>query len=188
MIKGTIINLVPATLDDRHSVYKWCFHSETTKSHSGPPDYPAMFIPTFEEFCKNYYDDYFFTGSAPNAGAGFMIMLGEKPIGFISYSCFHLKQHIAELDIWMHREAYCGKGFGTDAIFSLANCLHKTLDIHTFIMRPSIKNTRAVLSYKKAEFEESTQTPNDYLLDEYVALYGDGDYGIGETALLIKRM
>lgn len=40
MIKGNKAELVPASLDDKQRVYEWCFHSEMTKSHSGPPVYP----------------------------------------------------------------------------------------------------------------------------------------------------
>ena len=187
MIKGKIIDLVPASLSDRQKIYDWCFHCETSKSHSGPPDYPDLHIPTFEEF-YNEYADYFFTDSKLADGRGFMIMHDGEPVGFISYCSFHLKQHKSELDIWMNSEANCGKGFGTDAIISLADYLGETFGTREFIMRPSVKNSRAIASYKKAGFEESDMLPGDYLLDEYVACYGDGDYGAGETALLVKRI
>jgi len=187
MIKGAIVNLIPATLDDRQKIYEWCFHCETTKAHSGPPDYPDVPIPTFEEFYDDYVD-YFFTGAAPADGRGFFISCGEKSVGFISYSSFHLKPHKAELDIWMNAEANCGKGFGADAIFALSDHLGETLGICELIIRPALKNARAIAAYKKAGFEESDMLPGDYLLDEYIALYGDGDYGVGKTALLIKRL
>ena len=188
MIKGNIIDLVPATLNDRQRVYEWCFHSETTKSHSGPPAYPDVVIPSFEEFCDDYYGDDFFTGSAPDAGRGFIIRHHGEPVGFISYSSFHLKQHKSELDIWMNCEANCGKGFGTDAIMALADYLARTGEIREFIIRPATGNARAIRSYKKAGFEESDAAPNDYLLDAYISRYGAGDYGADETALLIKRV
>ena len=187
MIKGNAIDLVPATLDDRQKIYDWCFHSETTKFHAGPPDYPDVHIPTFEEFYDDYVD-YFFTGSAPNDGRGFIILHDGEPVGFISYSSFHLKPHKAELDIWMNCEANCGKGFGTDALVSLGNYLNKELGVRELIIRPSVKNIYAIKSYKKSGFEESDIPACDYLLDEYVSLYGDGDYGTNETALLIKRL
>ena len=189
MIQGTIIRLVPAAMADRQTVYEWCFQSETTPSHSGPPDYPDVPIPTFEEFCSDdYYADYFFTGSAPGDGRGFMIVHGEEPVGFISYSSFHVKAHKSEFDLWMGREKNCGKGFGTDALIALAAYLGKTMGIREVIIRPSLKNARAIRSYQKAGFEASDASPNDYLLEEYVSLYGDGDYGAGKTALLIKRV
>ena len=186
MIWGNIIDLVPATLEDRQKIYEWCFHSETTKSHSGPPNYPDTSIPTFEEFFDDYVD-YFFTGSAPNDGAGFIITHNEEPAGFISYSSFHLKEDKSELDIWMNCEANCGKSLGTDAIITLTEYISKTLGIREFIIRPSVKNTRAIHSYKKAGFKESDASQNDYLLDKYLSVYGAGDYGVGRTACLIKR-
>jgi diamine N-acetyltransferase len=53
-IKGDKVNLIPASLDDKQKVYEWCFHSETTKTHSGPPDYPENPIATYEEFYESY--------------------------------------------------------------------------------------------------------------------------------------
>ncbi|MCL2569400.1 MAG: GNAT family N-acetyltransferase [Oscillospiraceae bacterium] len=185
MIKGSKIELVPATLDDRQNIYDWCFHSETTKFHAGS-DYPDVPIPTFEEFYEDYVD-YFFTGSAPQDGRGFLILHSQEPIGFISYSSYHLKPQKAELDIWMSCEANCGKGCGTDAIVALGEYLNQALDIQELIMRPSIKNTNAIKSYKKAGLVESNMPADAYMLDEYIALHGDGEYGTDGTVLLIKQ-
>lgn len=54
------------------------------------------------------------------------------------------------------------------------------------MMRPSRKNIAAVKSYEKAGFTQSTQDLADYLLEEYFALYAEGDYGAEETVTLIK--
>ena len=185
MIKGNKIDLITATLDDRQKIYEWCFHSETTKSHAGS-DYPNINVPTFEEFYDDYVD-YFFTGSAPNDGRGFLILHNEEPVGFISYSSYHLKPYKSELDIWMNCEANCGKGFGTEAITLLGDYLNKTMGIHELIMAPASKNTRAIKSYKRAGFKESSTPMCDYLLDKYVSLYGNGDYGVDDTIVLVKR-
>ena len=187
MIKGDKIELVPAALDERQKAYEWCFHSGTTKSHSGPPDYTENPILTYEEFCEKGYEDYYFTGEKPNNGGGFFIVTDGTPIGFISYSCFHLKPGIAELDNWMRSEENCGKGFGTDAIIALGNHLHKTLGIHTLIMGPSVKNARAIRAYEKAGLIKTNQRMCDFLLPEYVSTYGDGDYGIEQTTICVKR-
>jgi len=186
MIKGNKINLIPATLSDRRNIYDWCFHCETSKSHCGLPDFPDVVIPTYEEFYDDYVE-YFFTGAKPEKGRGFMIVSESEQVGFISYTCFHLKPHMAELDIWMGSESHCGKGFGTDAIVSLCDYLSRTLGIREFIMRPSIENERAIKSYKKSGFEESDKLPSEYLLDEYMELYGAGDYGEGGDILLVKK-
>jgi len=166
-------------------IYNWCFHSETTKYHAGA-DFPDVSIPTFEEFYDSYAD-YYFNGSSPDKGRGFIIVSNEEPIGFISYSSYHLKPHKAELDIWMKNEANCGKGFGTDAIISLGDYLNKMAGIDELIIRPSKNNINAIKSYIKSGFEESGIPACDYLLDEYLSLYGDGDYGADGTALLTKR-
>jgi len=119
-------------------------------------------------------------------GRGFLICHNGEPVGFISYTCFHLKEGLAELDIWMNCEANCGKGFGTDAIITLSEHLNKALGIHGLIMRPSIKNARANKSYEKAGLRQSELSPSEYLLPDYVSVYGDGDYGAEESALLVK--
>ncbi|MDL2289553.1 GNAT family N-acetyltransferase [Clostridia bacterium OttesenSCG-928-F22] len=186
MIKGNMVELVPATLDQRQKAYEWCFCSETTKSHSGPPDYPENPILTYEEFCEKGYEDYYFTGEKPQSGRGFFIAVGGEHIGFISYSCFHLKAGIAELDNWISREENCGKGFGTDAIIALGNYLHETMGIHTLIMGPSAKNTRAIRAYEKAGLIKTNQNMRNFLLPEYIAVYGDGDYGEEQTAVCVK--
>ena len=188
MIKGKLIELVPATLDERRKVYEWCFHSETSKSHSGPPDYPDIEIPAFEEFCYEDYVDFFFTGERAEAGRGFMILREGEAIGFLSYTSYHLKAHFTEFDIWIGSEANCGKGFGTEALRLLADYMGETMGIREIIMRPSNKNMRAVNSYKKAGFVESGKSPDYYMPVEYISQFGEGDYGEGKTALLIKRV
>ena len=187
MITGKIIELIPAEQDDRRRAYDWCFQSETTKAHSGPPDYPDVPILTFEEFCDDH-PDYYFNGTEPYNGRGFFIIHNEEPVGFITYSGFHMKPKKFELDIWMKSEADCGKGFGTDAIVALGDYLGKTFGIRELVMRPSFKNKRAVKSNKNAGFKESDAPPDYYMLEEYISLYGPGDYGEDETALLIKQL
>ncbi len=187
IIKGEKVHLIPAALGDRQKAYEWCFHSETTKSHSGPPEYPENPILTYAEFCEKGYEDCYFTGENPQGGRGFFIVIGEEPIGFISYSCFHVKPGIAELDSWMSSEENCGKGYGTDAIIALGNHLHDSLGIHTLIMGPSVKNARAIRAYEKAGLFRTNQRMRDFLRPEYISVYGDGDYGEEQTAVCVKR-
>jgi len=188
IIKGKIVELTPAVLSDRENVYNWCFHSETTKCHSGLPDYPETPIETAEEFfdSDSGYADYFFDGTQPEKGRGYVILVDNAPVGFVSYSSFHLKRGLSELDIWMNCEANCGKGFGSDALIALGNYLNETMGIDRLLMRPSVKNKRAIKSYMKAGFEKSTMLPSEYLLEECVKLFGGGDYGAGGDVLLVK--
>jgi len=187
MIRGVNIELVPAALEDKQCVYDWCCRSETTKAHSGPPDYPENPVDTWEKFFDEGYEDFFFTGAHPEKGRGFIIRHSGEPIGFISYSSFHLKPKHAEIDIWFYREASCGKGYGSEAIISLGAYLNAHLGIKELIIRPSKRNARAIKAYMKAGFEKSEKSPSEYLLDEYMPLYGTGDYGEGGDLLLCKR-
>jgi len=189
MIKGNKIELIPARLCDKQAVYDWCFHSEITRCHAGPPDYPETPIAAAEEFFRENggYEDYYFTGARPQDGRGFLIVCGKETVGFISYASFHLKPGVSELDIWMNSEAHCGKGFGTDAVASLSDYLNQTLGIHALIMRPSIKNKRAIRAYCKAGFAPSAEPIETYMPPEYLPVFADGDYGLGGDALLVKR-
>ena len=186
-LRGKFVTLIPAAMEDRQSVYEWCFHSDTTKSHAGPPDYPDVPIAAPEEFFGEYgYQDYYFTGERLADGRGYLIAHDGEAVGFLSYACFHLQEGFAELDIWMKAEEHCGKGCGTDALAALCEWLSETLDIRAAIMRPSLKNARANRSYQKAGFVPSDTPPEAYLRAEYVEALGDGDYGAVESALLVK--
>lgn len=191
MIKGDKVHLIPAELNDRQRIYEWCFQSETTKCHAGPPDYPDNPIPTYEEFYSSDdggYLEYYFTGEKPKDGRGFLIVHGEEAVGFVSYCAFHLKPRIAELDIWMNAEANCGKGLGVDALVCLGDYLRSNMSIRELIMAPSIKNTRAVRAYEKAGFQKTDKAMSAFLSEKYVPMFGDGDYGADETAILVKRL
>jgi diamine N-acetyltransferase len=62
------------------------------------------------------------------------------------------------------------------------------MGIDEIIMRPSVRNARAIKAYMKAGLERTDKAPCDYLLDEYMHLYGAGDYGEGGDLLLVKQM
>jgi len=66
----------------------------------------------------------------------------------------------AELDIWLNRLAYCGKGYGTS------------------IYAPNQKVGFQRVRDKKASLQA-------YLLPEYMEVYGNGDYGLEDTAVLV---
>jgi len=185
MIKSNLTELIPATLDQRRAAYDWCFHSDTSKHHSG--EHLGNPIPTFEEFCEDY-EDYYFTGSQPASGRGYIITCDGLQIGFINYACFHLRTGMAELDIWLNAEEHLGKGYGVDAINALCGHLHTELGITTFILRPSGRNPAALKGYAKAGFEVTDVEPSHYLLDDFIEIYGDGDYGADDTVTMMRRV
>ncbi|MCL2446845.1 MAG: GNAT family N-acetyltransferase [Oscillospiraceae bacterium] len=183
MLNGKKITLVPAQLSQREDVYNWCFHSETSHAHV----FENTEVPTYAEFCEDYCD-YYFDGTRPLDGRGFIIMLGDEAIGFLSYAAFHLQPGWVELDNWLACEAHCGKGYGSDALKTLGRYLADELGFARAIMRPSHENPRAIAAYEKAGFAQSDLSPEAYLLPEHMEDYADGDYGEGGDVLLVWQL
>jgi RimJ/RimL family protein N-acetyltransferase len=146
-------------------------------------------IPAYEEFCNEYWD-FFFDGTQPENGRCYKIIASknQEELGFIYYTSFHVKEGIAELDIWLKSLDYAGKGIGTEAINVLVAKLADELGFHTFFMRPSLQNVRAVNAYKKAGFEENKLVAEDYYKPEFIEEYRKGGYGEGKDVFLVKKV
>lgn len=190
MIRGQQITIEPSKPDDKRKVYEWLCLSETTKSHMGPPNFEDTPIPSWEEYCEDF-KDYYFDGSKPECGQLWIIKHRDEEVGAICYSSFHLKGKSAELDIWMGTEKNCGKGLGSESIKIFCDYLKHHRGIERFIIRPSKRNRRAVRAYEKAGFrkvldEDKQKVVKEFLLDEYLDIYGQGDYGIGDDIVLIR--
>lgn len=196
-----MIYLKKATLKDRKKAYEWLYYSDYASSLveiTGSSD-----VPSFEEFCEDY-ENYFFCNSSPEKGRAYLIILkngslsngslsnGSKKnesyeeIGFISYTAFHLLGGIAELDIWLKSLKFMGKGYGTSALKILSEKLFEN-GFQTVIIRPSVKNTRAIRSYGKAGFEKADLVPEKFYRDEYIHKYASGDFGLGGDVFMVKK-
>lgn len=151
-IKGSIIDIKPASEADRKKIYLWLTHSDLTPSMMGPPDYPDHSIPTWEEFCEDYTLS-FFNDSGDGKGRNYIITVNGKEVGTVGYDLLDNKKNRAVLDVWMRAEKYCGYGYGSDALETLCNYVHKTYGITNFIISPSARNKRAIAAYKKAGFK-----------------------------------
>lgn len=117
----------------------------------GPPEYPEHPIPSWEEFCEEYPLS-FFTASGDGRGRMFIIQVGDEDIGAIGYDLLDKNKDRVVLDIWMRAEKYCGSGYGSDALSTLCEHIHKTHAISDFIISPSSRNKRAIAAYQKAGF------------------------------------
>ncbi len=170
MIQGKKVVLRPATEQDKRTIYEWLVMSDITPSIMGPPAYPDHPIPTWGEFCDDY-KQYFFDGSSPHLGRCFVIMVNELPVGQINYDEIDKKHKRTELDIWMSCESNCGKGYGPDAVEALCRYLYNKYGINEFVMRPSVRNIRAIKAYEKAGFKRIEMT-----LDQQRREYGPCDY------------
>jgi RimJ/RimL family protein N-acetyltransferase len=174
-IKGEIISLRPATMDDRLSVYQWLTQSDLTSLMLGPPNFYDHPIPTWEEFTDDY-KDYFFDGSAPYRGRCFIIEHNTIAVGQINYNDIHLDDQSTELDIWLSAKKHTSKGYGTDALETLCNHLHESMGCTNFILAPSKRNIWALKAYLKAGFQPSDKRPVGFIPDYH------------DTVLMIKTM
>ena len=180
MIRGTQVTLRPANDDDRRDIYMWLATSDVTPSMMGPPTYPDVPIPTWEQFCADY-TSHFFDGSRPDRARSFIIGADGESVGHINYDGLDSQRSIAELDIWMRSQVFCGHGYGTDALVALMGHLHDDFAVGKCIVRPSLRNQRAVRAYEKAGFRDSELSP-----EEQIRTYGRGDYS--DTVTLECKM
>lgn len=185
-----MITIRHATLLEKHKTYEWLCLSDTTPMHMGEPNFPNSPVPSWDAFNEDF-EDFYYQESGRDQGSVMIISKDDEEIGCLCYACFHLKPHKAELDIWLKERAYCGNGYGTQALSALIDYLEEKLKIDAFIIRPSSKNARAVKAYEKVGFEkvangDKKNTVKDFLLPEYFDVYGEGDYGFEETEVLTK--
>lgn len=180
-ITGSKIELKPAQESDREKIYIWLTQSNLTFSIMGPPDYPDHPIPTWEEFCEDYTLSYFST-SGDGKGRNYIIVVNNEEIGNVGYDLLDKEKDRVVLDIWMRSEKYCGHGYGSDALNTLCDYIHKNYDITNFIISPSARNERAIAAYKKAGFKV-IKTLNK---EEQRKEFGQAEYD--DNILMIRRL
>lgn len=180
-----MIYLEKAQLKDRKKIYQWLYYSDYSPFLNKLLFKTSDDITTYEQFEEDY-EDYYFEGTDPEKGRGYLVILEEdgkkEEIGFISYGTFHLREGIVELDIWLKSNEYTGKGYGTEAVKILSLML---LDecYNILIMRPCAKNQRAVNSYKKAGFKATNFKP-EYYKEEFLDELAPGDGLNGEDVFM----
>ena len=152
LITGKKIELSPAQESNRIIIYSWLTQSDLTSSMMGPPHYPDHPILSWEEFCNDYTPS-FFNDSGNGKGRVFIITANNEDVGTVGYDLLDKQKDRVVLDIWMKSETYCGHGYGSDALNTFCNYIHKEYGITNFIISPSARNKRAIAAYKKAGFE-----------------------------------
>ena len=90
-----LVVLRPASLDDRRRIYEWLVDSDATPMMMGPPQFPDHSIPTWEQFCADYADQ-FFLPNGDGSGRLFVIRANQREIGCISYDGLDNWHGIAE--------------------------------------------------------------------------------------------
>jgi RimJ/RimL family protein N-acetyltransferase len=174
-IRGELVTLRPATLNDRKPIFDWLTNSNVTKFMMGPPTYPDSPIPTWNEFL-NDYKEYFFDSSKPLLGRCYVIEVNSEPVGQINHDKIYMADYSTELDIWLNCSKYMNKGYGSDAIVTLCDYLTNNFKCKKFIIAPSKRNIVAIKAYKKAGFVETDIVHDWFLVDYY------------DTIILIKNV
>jgi RimJ/RimL family protein N-acetyltransferase len=146
-LRGEKVNLRPMTLEEVPVFYKWAIQSPFWygKPYGDP-------TPTYEEFVKDWGRHYF-EGSEPEKGRAFAIIVGNKVIGEINYNEINRKDNSVELDILIYEDVEKGKGYGPDALKTLANYLFSEMKVRLCCIEPVTKNRRAIRAYEKAGFK-----------------------------------
>ncbi len=170
LLKGERIHLFPANLSNRRTIFNWMTKSDIAAQMFGLPTYPEMQAPDWEEFKEDYTINYF-TDEFPLKGRCFIIKKGKKHIGQINYNPINIAQKLVELDIWLAKSVFTGKGYGTEAIQLLGNYLHQTFNCELLFLQPSARNPKAIKVYQKLGFKISEEIPVGMEVDYFDSVF-----------------
>ena len=93
------------------------------------------------------------TMSLEESASGFIIEVGSDSIGYVQ--CFEEPEAMyrhAAIDIAVHSE-WRGRGFGSEAIATLAEHLFSVRGHHRITIDPAVINERAIKSYSRVGFK-----------------------------------
>ena len=170
IIHGEKVSLRPMTVDEIPTFYKWVTQSDGAPFWYGEPYGDP--IPTYEKFLEEW-NKYYFDGNQPEKGRCFVILVGDRKIGQINYNEINRENNSVELDIIIALAEDKGKGYGSDALTTLAEYLFKNMAIETCEIIPIAENKRAISAYKKAGFK----TVKKYVKDGMECIHMELDRG-----------
>lgn len=181
-IKTERLKLYFASMDDRKIIYELMISPEIYRNMFSE-DYPP---PSWREFCDE--GDFYFTGASDKKGSYMLIVYDNEVIGSFCYTCEYEKIPYCELDIWMGKLKYTGKGLGTEAIKAVIEFVESEYKIKTFIIRPWKRNLNAIKAYKKCGFLDKKDFDiSRYYSEKRLSYYRNGYYGKDETYNLIRE-
>jgi diamine N-acetyltransferase len=172
IIQGMRVVLRPANAEDEPQILEWLLRSDITASIMGPPLFPERPVPEPDDPSQRL-DPHYLDGTAPELGRCFLIFVDGEPVGQVTYNDIMERdgRKRVELDIWLRSEAFCGKGYGTDALNALCRHLHERFAVEEFMVQPSARNQRAIQAYEKIGFQRL-----DLSHDAATRLWGPNDY------------
>ncbi|HRK56032.1 MAG TPA: GNAT family N-acetyltransferase [Burkholderiaceae bacterium] len=157
-ISGQKVQLLRASPKDRERVYDWFTHSDLTPRMMGQPLFADYSPPTYEAFCQAWAP-YFFDGTQPFDGRGFLIRAEDQDIGFLSHGPIDLFRDVVELKFWLASSQFTGKGYGSDALRAACRGLQALKGVNRFLARPSRRNVHALRALRRAGFRETDLEP-----------------------------
>ncbi len=163
-LTGEKVELVPAVQSDAKDIFQWLAQSDLTANMMGPPLFPEIEIPSWEDFQEDYLPLYF-SDDKPKDGRCFVIEVEGKRVGQINFSKIDEEGRV-ELDIWLAGSSVVGKGLGPDAINTLCSHLKEEFQCRQIIIAPSARNPFAVRAYQRAGFEITNNAP-DWFVPDY---------------------
>ncbi|MCC0646737.1 GNAT family N-acetyltransferase [Clostridioides sp. ZZV15-6598] len=172
------IKLFYAEDSDRKLIYDMAFEEDEI--------WKSMFDNKDDFDWSDIHDEesYFFS-STPGLNKYLLIEYDNQIVGTISYTYNDGKISNMELDMWLRSMKYTGKGIGSKAMKLLIDSLIRDYEIGTFIIRPWVKNPRAIKAYEKCGFVVSDCfNPKDYY-GKYFDKWGQGDYPEGENVNMV---
>ena len=89
-LEGNKVSLRRATLGDRMQVYQWLANSDLTARTLGVPVFVDCPVPSYENFCETWLP-YYFDGTQPFDGRGFLIRAENEDVGFLAHGEIHIE-------------------------------------------------------------------------------------------------
>jgi diamine N-acetyltransferase len=170
---GRRVALRRAQPADAPQAWRWLAQSELTPRRLGPPLFPDHPPPSFAAF-RNDFAPYYFDGSLPYEGRGFVIrcLADGRHVGFIAHDRLDLANDVASLDLWLADVRAAGRGFGSESASLLCAWLQAQRGISRFVLRPSRRNVRALRALRRAGFRE-TDLPSAQVIDRLALPRGE---------------
>ncbi|MBI4132459.1 MAG: GNAT family N-acetyltransferase [Candidatus Sungbacteria bacterium] len=143
-LKGAVVTLRPL---ERQSDFALCWQ---WINDPGIREWLASFLPVTER-----EEEQFFSRERPNDFLLAIVTGGQEPrhIGNIGAHRIHLADRTAELGILIGEPDEWGKGYGTDAVLTLARYLFHELGLVKLVWQALSPNERSIRLAKRCGFE-----------------------------------
>ncbi|MBI2055410.1 MAG: GNAT family N-acetyltransferase [Candidatus Sungbacteria bacterium] len=144
-LKGAVVTLRPL---ERQSDFALCWQ---WINDPGIREWLASFLPVTER-----EEEQFFSRERPNDFLLAIVTGGQEPrhIGNIGAHRIHLADRTAELGILIGEPDEWGKGYGTDAVLTLARYLFHELGLVKLVWQALSPNERSIRLAKRCGFKE----------------------------------